>query len=509
MRSASFVTALLLGGLGCLGPRVAGAQEVSLNAFGQLVAVQSRPSFSIVGAGARAAGMGGAFTALADDASAASFNPAGLALLLQPEASVVFDEHARRDDHAPFRALEMDELESYSGSSSSFSSRGLNFASFTLPFTVAQRNLTFQLSLHRLVDFSFDSDRSFQESLPAEGPSADLRQTIDQTGDIHTLSVAAAYQVTPRMSLGLTASRWIGDWRFVTSTEETSLEDDEVTTVRFSQDNQWRGWNFTVGLLLRYRYLNVGAAYRSPFEGGYRVASGLETNFETPFEPASAADGTLSWPTSWTVGVAVKPMETWVLTADLAYFDWDDMVFRDLDPLGPHEVNFFDFKPPDESSVTSTMARRFGTEYTVFAGRHIIGLRGGYFFEPRPQLLGPSDEKTSNRGLSFGVGWKLGGVSVDLAYQRSTASSRILQFVNPEELASGLVEAQAEGRVDSSDERFVVGLLYQFGSHERFKDLVRFLFVGPKKRPAKPPPEPPATEEPGGQAPPSTAGDRR
>lgn len=85
----------------------AGAQEpLSLDAFGLLVAQQSRPSFSIVGAGARAAGMGGAFTALADDASAVSFNPAGLALLIRPEASVVADGVSRHEDHAAFRDVE-------------------------------------------------------------------------------------------------------------------------------------------------------------------------------------------------------------------------------------------------------------------------------------------------------------------------------------------------------------------------------------------------------------------
>jgi hypothetical protein len=40
-----------------------------------------RNSFNPVGAGARGLGMGGAFTAVADDGSAASFNPAGLSQL--------------------------------------------------------------------------------------------------------------------------------------------------------------------------------------------------------------------------------------------------------------------------------------------------------------------------------------------------------------------------------------------------------------------------------------------
>ncbi|MGA1863612.1 MAG: hypothetical protein ACMUHX_00970 [bacterium] len=40
-----------------------------------------------VGSGARAMGMGGAFIGVADDATAASWNPAGLLQLRQPEIS--------------------------------------------------------------------------------------------------------------------------------------------------------------------------------------------------------------------------------------------------------------------------------------------------------------------------------------------------------------------------------------------------------------------------------------
>ena len=43
----------------------------------------------VLGAGARALGMGGAFLARADDATAASWNPAGLSYLLRPEVSLV------------------------------------------------------------------------------------------------------------------------------------------------------------------------------------------------------------------------------------------------------------------------------------------------------------------------------------------------------------------------------------------------------------------------------------
>ncbi|MBN1948776.1 MAG: hypothetical protein JW784_03460, partial [Candidatus Cloacimonetes bacterium] len=51
--------------------------------------VAQNVNFNLTGAGARAAGMGGAFIGVADDATAIVWNPAGLTLLERPEASVV------------------------------------------------------------------------------------------------------------------------------------------------------------------------------------------------------------------------------------------------------------------------------------------------------------------------------------------------------------------------------------------------------------------------------------
>ena len=44
-----------------------------------------------VGSGARAMGLGNAFIAIADDATAASWNPGGLSQLQQPEFSFAFE----------------------------------------------------------------------------------------------------------------------------------------------------------------------------------------------------------------------------------------------------------------------------------------------------------------------------------------------------------------------------------------------------------------------------------
>ena len=51
--------------------------------------IELQRSSVVLGSGARAHGMGGAFLARADDATASSWNPAGLSYLLRPELSLV------------------------------------------------------------------------------------------------------------------------------------------------------------------------------------------------------------------------------------------------------------------------------------------------------------------------------------------------------------------------------------------------------------------------------------
>ena len=60
--------------------------------------IRISPSPNPVGSGARAIGMGGAFIAIADDATAASWNPEGLIQLETPEVSMVGSYFTRNED---------------------------------------------------------------------------------------------------------------------------------------------------------------------------------------------------------------------------------------------------------------------------------------------------------------------------------------------------------------------------------------------------------------------------
>ncbi|OFV79386.1 MAG: hypothetical protein A2Y78_15155 [Acidobacteria bacterium RBG_13_68_16] len=450
--------------------------------FGIIIAEQSRPSFSVVGAGARSAGMGGAFTALADDAAAASFNPAGLALLVKPEVTVVGVGTRRTDLYRGFIAIDAQRREGYGDSQVAFDTTDLNFAAFTVPFEVARRNLCVQLSYHKAIDFTYSGDRSFgAASLTTGVVDAYYRQFVEQSGDIHTYSLALAYELTQRLSLGVSLSRWEGSWTFATLDVQHDVASGSDSYFAYQQNNHLEGWNWNAGALLRYRYLNVGAMYRFDFDADYAFDSALATNISTPLTGEPRLRRPLHWPRSWTVGIAVKPTDTWHITADYARYDWSKMEIKNLGESGTDRYNFFDFRLSDQTTTPDIGQWRFGSEFTFFAGRTLMALRGGYFREGQPQRLAFSGHQSTVDGYSGGFGIKVGRFSVDLAYQRRQGTELRAQFIDPRQIASGKLQATAKGEVRTTDQRLYLALLYQFPSSEGVNKVLHFLFVGPNE----------------------------
>lgn len=110
-------------------------------AWGQ-ISINSSPN--VVGSGARALGMGGAFIAVADDATAASWNPGGLTQLERPEVSLVYGwkwlgEEFHSDTHPEL------------GGDYSVNLDEIDYFSIAYPFqhTIAGRNLVLSLNYKR------------------------------------------------------------------------------------------------------------------------------------------------------------------------------------------------------------------------------------------------------------------------------------------------------------------------------------------------------------------------
>lgn len=102
-----------------------------------------------VGSGARALGQAGAFTAVADDATAASWNPAGLIQLETPEVSAVYRFSGREDRHG----AQSDDVEVHHDQ---YFSSELNYLSTVYPFLVNGVNAEVSLNYQETYDFTHE-----------------------------------------------------------------------------------------------------------------------------------------------------------------------------------------------------------------------------------------------------------------------------------------------------------------------------------------------------------------
>lgn len=474
-----FRVVVLVGGPLLLAPSLARAQ--SNLPFGLLVSEQARTSFTLVGAGARAAGMGGAFTAVADDASAASFNPAGLAQLLVPEASVVFDHTSLNDNYRGFSSFDQTPTLPLTDTGVRFDRTTFNFASATIPFRLLSRRFAFQLSAQRAVDFTYEGTRHLFETDLSGQKLYELEQTSHQQGAIYTYSASLAVQPTERTLLGMTVNRWDGNWSFSsTNTEQQLTAGSDKEAFTFSQANQLTGWNYDVGLLLRYPFFNLGLRYRTPFDTAYSFQARLDTNIPTPLTPLPPTRTTLRWPGSLTVGLALKPSDTFLLAADWARTDWSKMIFDAPDGT---RVNFFDLAPTGSTMATPSDDWRIGAEYLVFAGSTVLPLRVGWSYEPQPVKDAVTGDRIVRQGWSFGLGLKKAWLSVDAAVRYGSSHGEVSRFLEAEELATGTLRATSRGNLDRHEWSVFLSMLVQVPSGSSPERILQEIFVGPSKSP--------------------------
>lgn len=455
------------------------AQEGDDLPYGIIVAEQARASFTLLGAGARAAGMGGAFTALADDATAASFNPAGLAQLLVPEISVVGVYSKFEDRYSDFVSFGNDVPPlTFGDAATDHDAGGLNFLSFTVPFRLADRRWAVQASQHRRVDYTHEGALEIP-AYDTDGTQVfQVTQEAYQDGDITTSSISFAVELTRRTLIGLSVNRWKGDWSFSSSNERYPYDDpSSVQNFTYRQTNTFEGTNFDLGLLLRYPTFNVGVRYSTAFDADYSFRAQGPDSEST--ELPTGLDTTLHWPQRLNIGVAYKPSDRWTVALDWGRSDWSDLTF-DLPTDSGYDVtiNFFDLQRSGMTTTGVTEDWRLGAEVLFFAGEAVFPVRFGLFQEPQPTSDFITGENVEWQGLSVGTGFKYHGIAFDLAAHYKVSDTSVSRFFLYEEPGESDISPNSVGTLEREEFSVFASVIFQFGKGTWLGHAWDSVFVG-------------------------------
>jgi hypothetical protein len=386
----------------------------------------------IQGSGARAFGMGGAFLARADDATAASWNPAGLSYLRRPEISFVMagsDLGAQRHDGQGTLVLD-DQRHG----------RAPDFVAFTYPFTIGSTSGAAQVSYQRVL--SFDADRTIIE--PGVAPQFDLVRQIRSSGGFDIVAFGSGWQVSRRLRLGATLNRWIDGY-------QQTLEVNEPRSVPTRQSTQFDlgGWNAHFGLMWSpFDALNLGAVFKTRLSADVQLKRSRVDTFTTSegkIQTTNAYSGdylTLDLPEAMGIGTSWRPRSNLTLSMDYTRTRWSKGQIWNFFTLPKTEIgedppvpapptDFFPKLPYptlDDPRQRDTSQFRVGGEYVVIRDRLKVPIRAGLFTDD--QYFNAVGGPPRFIGLTIGAGLIVGPALLDVAYIHETGSYTSLDITS-------------------------------------------------------------------------------
>ncbi len=434
--SNHIVVAMVVPGL-CLFAGAAPAQEA-------IIPLQ----LSFSDPGARSMGFGGAFVALADDATAALANPAGIVQLARPEVSLEARHwsystpytYRGRVENLP-SGVGIDTVAGIESGTSGYDRTGLSFLSFAYPVG----NWSVALFRHEFADLEFAGET---QGLFGGGSSCCQTRVWDQRStseiEIDSYGLSVAHRLNDDLSIGVTAVYY--DASLAATTNEFLWDDDtidsfferssylpgrSVRTQRTSVDGSTVAFagGFLWSVTPRWR---LGGVYRQGFETTISTEStaGPASDFGVPpgttlFEASGIP---LEFPDIFGLGFAYRSADERLTVS----FQWDRIEYSDI----PRSLGL------DDSTIDDADELHLGTEYVFLDASPVFALRLGVWLDPDHQMRSTRDEPFVRALLpagddeihvAAGVGVAVERFQIDFAFdysdQVSTASlSAILNF---------------------------------------------------------------------------------
>jgi long-subunit fatty acid transport protein len=388
-------------------------------------------SYLGLGYGARALGLGTAFTAVANDFSAVYWNPAGLGQIGRNEVSLGLSYASFNNDATLFGTKE-----SFSNSSTNLNAFGLVY-----PFPVRKGNLVFAIGYGKQTDFTSAlgfNGFNFKSSTVSYPDNIQINGKILRGGGINNWVAAGAVEAAPNLFIGASLTFISGSYTYTRDYLEDDIDNNYYLyqyIQKYTIDEDIGGFTARVGILHEFAnkqgrigfnikfpsYLSMRDNYSedqqflqdNPALDSLDYYSGIsEFDIVSPF--------VFSGGISWRFGDLM-------LSVGADYTDWTQMEFKNTyaDLMQENTVIKEDMQP--------TVNLRTGAEFAI-PGTD-LEVRGGFAYLPSPYVFdaSPKDQKYITGGLGwivensfkFDIGYAYGWWETDHVIEYATTAEKI------------------------------------------------------------------------------------
>ncbi len=337
-------------------------------------------------------GFGGAFVALADDATAAFANPAGLTQLIRPEFSIEGRHWSHSTPYTVGGRVEglpsgfgLDSTVGLRTATSGHDTTGLSFLSYAYPVG----KWAFALYRHQYADLEF---AGATQGLYGGGTDCcQLRLWDNQwTSDIDILSFGASvgYRIHDRFDVGFgivyydaSLDAHVEEYLWDEDTPEAFIAPNSYLPERLVRSEDLfvddTDWTVNVGLLWRLtESWNIGGVYRQGMEVdiGNRVLAGQGVDFGVPPGAVISQVSGLGteFPDIYGIGFAYRRPDGRLTVS----FQWDRVLYSNI----PESLRL------DDQTIDDADELHLGAEYVFLDSTPIIALRFGTWYEPDHQM---------------------------------------------------------------------------------------------------------------------------
>lgn len=361
------------------------------------------------GIGARAIGMGGAYSAIGEDYSATFWNPAALAQIRRFELTGGLS-HLSRSNDASFSNALVASQESFTR----LSDLGLVY-----PVPTYRGSLVFAFGYNRIR--SYDAGMEFSFFDPTPGDSVDFKWREQDLGSMNFWNAAAAVDVSPNLSLGAGLNFWSGGNDYSFSKRELDIHniwnEDEWRSDQ-SINSDFSAFNMSLGALFRVNnQLRLAATLFTPKtvtiteEWREKELVTDDDGFsDLTFDDGGETEYKLRTPFTFSLGAAYN-IASLMVSGQLEFNDWQQLRYESEPPIA--ETTREQANDAIHENYRSTTRVRVGAEFTLpGVGTQV---RLGYFLDP--SILENAGSEADREIYSLGLGFLLDKqLKLDVAY---------------------------------------------------------------------------------------------